>query len=103
MKSSTAMPAHSTTRRRGSEGNATLHPGADDVVGDRDRHRRGETVGMLPYQHQRDLLAVEPARVCELARIDRDLLRERLGVAADHQRARERPWLRCEIAHAPAN
>src|SRR5262249_43117753 len=40
-KSSTAMPAHKTTgAARSGEFNAVLHPLPDDVVGDRDRHRR---------------------------------------------------------------
>src|SRR5215470_18056386 len=43
----------------------SLDPGADDVMRDRDRRRRTEAVGMLPQQHQRYLLALEPARTFE--------------------------------------
>src|SRR5438552_2669874 len=46
--------------------NAIFHPGADNVVGDGVRERRDEILGMAPGEHQRHLLAVEPARVGEL-------------------------------------
>src|SRR5215469_16083130 len=81
----------------------SLDPGADEVMRDCDRGRCAETGGMPPQQHQRRLLPVEPARTLEFGRIDRDLGGERLGVAADHQRHRERPGLRREIADAPAD
>ena len=58
---------------------------------------------MTAQQHGRDLLAVEPARIVELRTVDDDLTRASLGVAADHQRGRKRPWLRGKIAHAAAN
>src|ERR1700720_1826067 len=88
--SSTAMPVH---RMRGLAklGDLAFDPGADDVMRDRDRRRRAEPVGMPAQQHQRHLLAVEPARAFELGRIDRDVVGKRLGVATDHQRHRERP------------
>src|SRR5262245_49417720 len=88
--SSTMMPAHRIDGAcRLPELNTVLHPGADDVVGDGVRERRGEFLGMLPQQHQCDVLARKPARVGEFAGIDHDLARKRLRVAADHQRGRE--------------
>src|SRR5262249_26108574 len=97
--SSTAMPVQ---RMRGLAklGNLAFDPGADDVVRDRDRWRRAEPVGMAAQQHQGDLLALEPARALELGAVDLDVGGERLGVAADHQRHRERPGLRRKIRNA---
>src|SRR5450631_1903004 len=111
--SSTAMPVQTTSGpapRAGAEPaallsvklNVPLHPGAQDVMGDRVRQRRGEAVGMLSQEHQRDLLAVEPARVVELGPIDDDLARVRLDMAADHERHRKRPGLRGEIGDPSA-
>src|SRR6202023_1536836 len=48
------------------------------------RQRRGQALGMSPQEHQRDLVAVEPAGVVELGPIDDDLARACLRVAADH-------------------
>src|SRR5262249_30278639 len=102
--SSTMMPAHKTVRTPAlAELNLFLHPGADDVIGDRHAGRRAQAVRMTAQQHGRDLLAVEPARIVELRTVDDDLTRASLGVAADHQRGRKRPWLRGKIAHAAAN
>src|SRR6516162_8525008 len=104
--SSTMMPAHKIARALSpalAELNLFLHPGADDVVGDGHRRRRGQAVGMTPQQHARDLLAVEPAGVVELRALDDDLARERLGMTADHQRGGKGPGLRGEITHASAN
>src|SRR5262245_9926061 len=106
MKSSTAMPAHSTTGRRPralSELDAIFHPGADDVIRDGDRRGRGEAVWMLPGDHRGDLLAIEPARIGQLVAVYHDLMRDRLGVAADHQPGRKWPGLRAEIGDAPAH
>src|SRR3984957_18323726 len=77
-------------------------PGADDVMRDRDRRRRAEPVGMPAQQHQRDLLATEPARAFDPGRVDLDVVGERLGVAADHQRHGKRPGLRRKVDDAPA-
>src|SRR5215469_2628155 len=101
--SSTAMPVHSTSVLCSVEDNVVLHEGAHDVMGDRDRIGRGEAGRMYASEHQRHLRAIEPARVLELAVVDRDLVRARLGVAADHQRHRERPGLRSEIGDAAAD
>src|SRR5262245_23643880 len=100
--SSTAMPVH---RMRGLAklGHLTFDPGADDVVRDRHRRRRAEPVGVAAQQHQRDLLALEPARAFELRLIHLDVGGERLGVAADHQRHGKRPGLRGEIGDAAAH
>src|SRR5580658_5035599 len=104
ISSSTAMPVH---RMRGAalgEGNdVPLDPGADDVMRDRDRRRRAEPVGVPAQQHQRDLVATEPACALELGRVDLNLVGERLGVAADHQRHGKRPGLRREVDDAPAH
>src|SRR5262245_42433856 len=104
--SSTMIPAHKIVCAPASalaEVNLFLHPGADDVIGNRHSRRRGQAVGMTAQQHGCDLLAVEPARIFKLQAIDDNLARARFGVAADHQRGGKRPWLRCEIAHASAN
>src|SRR5262245_36730976 len=85
------------------ESNLFLHPGADDVIGDRHGWRRGEAVGMPAQEHGRDLLALEPAGVVEFGAVDDDLARACLGMAADHQRGGKRPRLRGEVAYAPAN
>src|SRR6266481_5178609 len=104
--SSTMIPAHKIARAPApalAELNLFLHPGADDVIGDGHRRRRGQVVGMTPRQHARDLLAVEPAGIVEFLAIDDDLVRERLGMTADHQRGGKGPGLGGEIAHASAN
>src|SRR5208283_5746592 len=46
--------------------------------------------------------AVEPARFDQFLGVDRDLLGQRLGQEAHHQGRWERPWLRGEVADAPA-
>src|SRR3989442_9408305 len=54
--SSTAMPVHRIRRGRDASVEDTvalLHPDADDMVGDSDRHRSGEALGMRPREHQR--------------------------------------------------
>src|SRR4029077_14190381 len=61
---------------------ALLDEGADDVMRNGDRRRRREPLRVLAAQHQFELLAVEPARFLDLAFVDDDLFRERLGVAA---------------------
>src|SRR6202522_2449864 len=52
---------------------------------------------MFARQHQLQFFAVEPARLLDLALVDHDLLRQRHGMAADHQRRREWPRLRGKI------
>src|SRR6266516_3322749 len=104
--SSTMIPAHKIARAAPpalAELNLFLHPGADDVIGDGHRRRRGQAVGMTPRQHARNFLAVEPAGIVELRAIDDDLARERLGVTADHQRGGKGPGLGSEITHASAH
>src|SRR5579862_4170801 len=100
--SSTMMPVH-RMRRAGSAEDiaAVLDVIPNDVMRDGDRRRRGQSLGMAPIEHQGEFLAVEPPRILDLAAIDHDSVRCCLGVTADHQRHRERPRLRCEIAHAP--
>src|SRR5262249_28808717 len=58
---------------------------------------------MLAQEHQRHLLAVEPAGAGKLAVVDHDVMGDRLGVAADHQRGREWPRLRSEVSDAPTH
>src|SRR5215472_12156829 len=117
--SSTAMPVHKMRGLDRSIGRAplpggsspeeplpaakrlSLDPGADDVMRDRDRGRRTEAVGMPAQQHQRHLLALEPARTFEFG-IDLNLGGERLRMTADHQGHRKRPGLRREIVHVSA-
>jgi Gluconate 2-dehydrogenase subunit 3 len=69
-------------------------------MGDGDGMGHGQTVGMPAQQHRNDLVAREPARILELAAVHLDLGRDRLGVSADHQRHRKRPWLRRKIGDA---
>src|SRR5215469_2152247 len=83
--SSTAMPVHSTSAFLSVEDNVVLHESPHDVMGDRDRIGRGEAPRMDAGKHQRDLRAIEPARILELAVVDDDLVRARLDVAANHE------------------
>src|SRR5580700_1112382 len=76
---------------------AVLDEAANEMMGDGDRRRRGQAVGMAAAEHQRQFVARKPARVLDLAAVDDDCFRQRLGVAADHQRARERPRLRHDV------
>src|SRR5580704_5857564 len=94
--SSTMMPVQ---RMRGAfvsteDMGAIFDEAADEMMRDGDRRRRGQAAGMAAGQHRCQLLAVEPARVLDLAAIDDDLVRRRLRMAADHQRRRKRPRLR---------
>src|SRR5687767_12320782 len=103
-RSSTAMPVHSTCLRALAEDTvALLDPGADDVMRDRDRRRNADPFGVLADEHQRGLVAGEPARILQFLAIDLDVRVRRARVAADHQRHRERPRLRAEIFHLAAD
>src|SRR4029077_12117793 len=100
------MPAHRIVRapaRALAEVNLFLHPGTDDVIGDRHGRWRSEAVGMLAQEHGCDLLALEPTGVVQFGTVDDDLARACLGVAADHHGGGKGPRLRGEVAHAPAN
>src|SRR5262249_27755713 len=77
-----------------------LHPGADDVVRDRNRRRRRQPLRMFAHQHGLNLFLAKPPSVLELRAIDHNLVRQCFNVTADHQPCRDRPWLRTE-AHAP--
>src|SRR6266481_1068071 len=79
-----------------------FEPGADDVMGDRERMGRRQAVGVLAQHHGGNFVAREPAGVLQLGTIDLELRRQRLGMTADHQRHREGPWLRREIGDAAA-
>jgi len=81
---------------------AVLDVVADDVVGDRNRRRRGQALRMLALEHQSELVAVKPACVFKLVAVHDDGVGQRLGMAADHDRRWKRPRLRGEISYAPA-
>src|ERR1700675_2987127 len=70
---------------------AILDEAANEMVGNGDRRRCGQAVGMAAVEHQRQFVARKPARVLDLAAVDDDRVRQRPRMAADHQRARERP------------
>ena len=59
-----------------------------------------DPAGMRAGEHRQHLVAVEPAAILEFRLVAVDLGRKRLGVAADHQRGRERPGLARVIADA---
>src|ERR1700680_2405992 len=105
--SSTMMPVQ---RMRGASGEdmsiknlaAVLDEAANKMMRDGDRRRCGQAVGMAAAEHQRQFLAGKPARVLDLTAVDDDGVRQRLRMAADHQRARERPRLRHGIGDLAA-
>src|SRR5580704_7608496 len=102
--SSTIMPVQ-RMRRAGSAQDiaAVLDIITNNVVRDGDRRRCRQAARMAARAHRCKLLAVEPARVLDLAAVDHDVVRLGFSMTADHQRHRERPWLRREIAHTPGN
>src|SRR3984893_4978489 len=89
--SSTMMPVQRMRGASADDTAAILDEAENEMMRDGDRRRGRQAVGMAAAEHRRQLVAVEPARVLDLAAVDDDGLRQRLGVAADHQRARERP------------
>src|SRR3954471_19631145 len=66
--SCTAMPAH---RMVGTleELTVALHPGADDVVGDGERRRAGQSIRMLAHQHRGAFVVDDPAAIDQLVGI----------------------------------
>ena len=55
-----------------------------------------------PVRGLANLVAGEPSRLGDLSVVERKLLiRIANGMEADHQRARERPWLAAQIPHIP--
>src|SRR6186997_1996324 len=95
--SCTAPPAH---RMRGFflpcgslKTDLVLYPCADDVMRDRYRRRRRQSLRVFAHQHAPDLFLAKPAGVLEFLAVDDDFVRQGLGMAADHQRRRERPGL----------
>src|SRR5262249_52021349 len=98
--SCTAMPAHRILRLRSLKADLALDPGAENVMRYGDRRRRGQAGRMRAGQEADRLVAGEPARVLELLAVHGDVVAQRLGMAADHQRHRKRPGLRGEVAHA---
>src|ERR1700688_987824 len=100
--SSTMMPVQRMRGGLADDTAAILDEAADEMMRDGDRRRCRQAVAMAAAEHRRQLVAMKPARILDLAAVDDDGLRQRLGVAADHQRARERPRLRHEIVDASA-
>src|SRR5579862_9089264 len=105
--SSTMMPAQSTRGAFPREASAEdigafLDIAADDVMRDGVRHCRGESLRVFTQQHQHQLFAIEPAGVLQLAAVNDDPLAERLSMAANHQRHRQRPRLARKIVDAAA-
>src|SRR3569832_2399828 len=100
--SCTAPPAHRIVLRS-IKRRLALDPGADDVMRDGDRRRRGQSVLVASHQHVGDFVARKPARVLKLGRIDLDVARFRFGEGADHEQHQKRPGLRRELAHAAAD
>src|SRR5215472_1284579 len=101
--SKTMMPAQRIRGARSAEDIGTsLYVAANNMMGDRDRRRRGKPLRVLAVEHQGQFFPIEPARVFKFFTIDDDSGPQRLGIAADHDRRRERPRLRCEIAHPAA-
>ena len=72
-------------------------------MGDRDRRRAGQALGMLAHQHRPRISSLLNQRASSSSFWSIVMIVvERLGMAADHQRHRKRPRLRAEILHAPA-
>src|SRR5262245_60680529 len=100
--SSTAPPAQRIfdfSAFRSVKAYLVFHPGADDVMRNRNRRRRGQPLRMLAHEHRLNLALAEPAGILQFLPINHNLVRQRPGVATDHQRSRKRPWLRCKINH----
>src|SRR3546814_3461469 len=77
-------------------------PVLDQPARDRDRRRQQQpALGRGAAQRGVDFVEGEPARVLKLVAYLR-LVRPGLGEEAEHQRRRERPWLRREVAAATA-
>src|SRR5258708_37249808 len=55
-----------------------FEPGADDVMGDRERMGRREAIGVLAQHHGGNFVAREPAGVLQLGTIDLELRRQGL-------------------------
>src|SRR5262249_55937273 len=103
--SCTPMPAHrifGTFSARSVKTYLVLHPGADDVMRDCNRRRGRKPLGMFTRQHGLNLSLAKPPGVLEFRPIDHNLVRQCFNVTADHQRCRERPWLRSEVDDAAA-
>src|SRR5262249_56296906 len=92
--SKTMMPAQRIRGARSAEDiGASLYVAANNVMGDRDRRRRGKPLRVLAVEHQSQFFPVEPARGFKFFAVDDDRVRQRLRVAADHDSRRTRPPL----------
>ena len=69
---------------------------------DRDRRRRAQAFGVPARQHACYFRLGKPPRVLKFRAVDDNFSGQGLGMAADHQRGRERPGLRAEIGHLAA-
>src|SRR5580698_6470400 len=72
---------------------ALFDEAANDVMGDGDRRRRGQALRMLAREHRGAFVAGKPARIFQLLAVDGEIFRQRLRMATDHDRRRERPRL----------
>jgi hypothetical protein len=63
-----------------------MQPLPDQMMGNRERMRGEQPIGVLALVHQGELGAVEPARLLELGAIHDDILVERARRASNHQR-----------------
>src|SRR5215475_10505409 len=70
-----------------------LEPCPYNVVRDRERMGRRQTIGVLAPHHGSDFVAREPAGVLQFPMINPELGGQCLGVTTDHQRHRKGPWL----------
>src|SRR6202030_4770740 len=68
--SSTMMPVQRIRGAAREDIAAILDEAANKMVGDGDRRRRGQAVGMAAAEHLRQFVARKPARVFDLAAVD---------------------------------
>src|SRR5690348_4202903 len=73
------------------DGDLSAQPILDEAPGDRIAARQAEVVAVLVRAQE---VAVEPARILELALIHSDVAAPRAGVEAQHDRGGKRPGLR---------
>src|SRR4029077_2912764 len=90
--STAAMPAHRIFAIS-EQAPVGLEPCPYNVVCDRERMGRCQTIRVPAQHHGGDFVAREPAGVLQFAMINLELGRQCLGMTTDHQRHRKRPWL----------
>ena len=84
-------------RTSSSECDRFIGPAPEEVVSDSHWRRGRQTVRVAAFNERNRLVAAEPARVLQLDAIDLEAPAFRFCKAADHQRRRERPWLRGKV------